>query len=121
MQTITVKCKLILSNEESEAIDKTMAAFAEACNGAIRVGRQIGSTSNVRIHQHCYQDLRAKHSLSANLAVRAIARAAGILKVKDRRHSKVRPSSIDYDARIFSLRAADWTVSLSTVEGRLKG
>lgn len=45
MQTITVKCKLILSDEQREAIDKTMEAFAQACNDAIRrpVSDQPGS------------------------------------------------------------------------------
>ncbi|RMF53943.1 MAG: transposase, partial [Bacteroidetes bacterium] len=46
--------------------------------------------------------------------------AAGILKVKRRRNSTVRPTSIDYDARIFSFREADYTVSLSTVRGRIR-
>lgn len=120
MQTLTVKCKLVLSDEERAAIDATMEAFAAACNDAIAVGREIGSTSNVRIHGECYYDLREKHGLTANLAVRAIARAAGILKVKKRKNSTVRPTSIDYDARIFSFRESDWTVSLSTVNGRIR-
>ena len=121
MQTITVKCKLTLSDDQREAIDKTLVAFANATNDAIGVGRQMGSTSNVRIHGKCYHAIRTAHGLSANLAVRAIARAAGILKVKARKHSTVKATSIDYDARIFSFREATWTVSLSTVEGRLKG
>ncbi|QXD14577.1 transposase [Rhodocaloribacter litoris] len=120
MQTLTIKCKPILSDEERGAIDATMEAFAAACNDAIRVGREMGTTSNVRIHHACYKDLRANHGLTANLAVRAIARAAGILKVRKRRRSTVRPTSIDYDARIFSFREADWTVSLSTISGRIR-
>ncbi len=121
MQTITVKCKLMPSDDEREAIDKTLVAFANAANDAIGVGRQMGSTSNVCIHGKCYHAIRTAHGLSANLAVRAIAHAAGILKVKARKHSTVKATSIDYDARIFSFREATWSVSLSTVEGRLKG
>ncbi len=119
MQTITVKCKLTLSDDQREAIDKTLVAFANAANDAIAVGRQMVSTSNVRIHGKCYYAIRTAHGLSANLAVRAIARAAGILKVKARKHSTVKATSIDYDARIFSFR--EGSLSLSTVEGRLKG
>jgi len=120
MQTLTVKCKLVLSKEQREALDTTMRAFAAACNDAIAVGRRLNTASNIRIHRVCYSDLRARHGLTANLAVRAIARAAGILKVKKRQCSTVRPTSIDYDARIFSFREADWTVSLSTVQGRIR-
>jgi len=118
--TITVKCKLDLTGEQRSAIETTMEAFAAACNDALNVGREAGTTSNVRIHDRCYYDLREDHGLPANLAVRAIARAAGILKVKERRNSTVRPTSIDYDARTFSLKEADWSISLSTVEGRQK-
>src|SRR5690554_3390225 len=117
MQQLTVKCKLVLSDEERAAIDATMEAFAAACNDAIAVGREMGTTSNVRIHGQVYYPIREKHGLTANLAVRAIARAAGILKVEERKNSTVRPTSIDYDARIFSFRESDWTVSLSTVNG----
>ena len=118
--TITVKCKLDLTGDQRSAIDNTMEAFAAACNDALNVGREAGTTSNVKIHDRCYYDLREDHGLPANLAVRAIARAAGILKVKERRHSTVRPTSIDYDARTFSFKEADWSISLSTVEGRQK-
>lgn len=118
--TITVKCKMNLTDEQRLVIDKTMGAFAAACNDALEVGREAGTTSNVKIHDRCYYDLRQDHGLPANLAVRAIARAAGILKVKQRRHSTVRPTSIDYDARTFSFKEADWSISLSTVEGRQK-
>ena len=120
MQTLTVKCKLVLSDKERAAIDATTEAFAAACNDAIAVGREMDTTSNVRIHGECYYDLRSKHGLTANLAVRAIARAANILKVKKRKNSTVRPTSIDYDARIFSFRESDWAVSLSTTAGRIR-
>jgi len=120
MQTLTVKCKLVLSKEHRDALDATMRAFAAACNDAIAVGRRLNTASNIRIHRVCYSDLKARHGLTANLAVRAIARAASILKIKERRNSTVRPTSIDYDARIFSFREADWTVSLSTVQGRIR-
>jgi IS605 OrfB family transposase len=118
--TITVKCTLDLTEGQRSAIETTMEAFAAACHDALNVGREAGTTSNVKIHDRCYYDLREDHGLPANLAVRAIARAAGILKVKERRHSTVRPTSIDYDAHTFSFKEADWSISLSTVEGRQK-
>jgi IS605 OrfB family transposase len=118
--TITVKCKLDLTDRQREAIDKTMEAFASACNDALEVGREAETTSNVKIHDRCYYDLREDHDLPANLTVRAIARAANILKDPDRQARTVRRSSIDYDGRTFSFKEHDWTISLSTVKGRQK-
>jgi len=118
--TITVKCKLDLTDGQRRAINNTMEAFASACNDALEVGREAETTSNVKIHDRCYYNLREDHGLPANLAVRAIARAAGILKDEDRKRSTVRPTSIDYDGRTFSFKEEGWTISLSTVDGRQK-
>ncbi len=34
MQTLTVKCKLLLSEEQRGVLEAAMRAFAAACNGA---------------------------------------------------------------------------------------
>ena len=52
--TITVKCKLDLTKGQRHAIGETMGAFAAACNDALEVGREAGTTSNIRIHDRCY-------------------------------------------------------------------
>lgn len=120
MLILTVQCKLNPTPEQAQAFDETLRAFACGCNTAIEVGREVGTTSNIRIHGFCYHRIRKECGLSANLAVRAIARAAGILKAKECRQSKVRPTSADYDQRIFSFREKDWTVSLTTTQGRIR-
>ena len=69
--------------------------------------------------QHaCYQDLRQKFGLSANLAIRAIARVCAALKVPTKMHSVFEPTSVDYDARIFSFREWDWTCSMTLLHSR---
>lgn len=120
MSILTVKCKLDPTPEQRDSLDRTLVAFAEGCNFALRIGRENGTTSKVKIQMLGYHELRSATGLSANLAIRAINRAAGILKVKKRKNSVVKPGSIDYDQRIFSFREADWTVSLTTVAGREK-
>ena len=82
------------------------------------VGRRLGTTSNMVIHRYCYQTLRAAFGLNANLAVRAIARAAQWLK--DPAAVETASTSIDYDARTLSTNPEATAVSLSTVYGRLK-
>jgi predicted transposase len=98
--TITVKYKLHLTKAQQAAIDNTMEVFVAACNDALEVGHEADTTSNVKIHDRCYYDLREKNGLPVNLAVR--------------------PTSIDYDTRTVSFKEADWSISLSTVESRHK-
>ena len=57
--------------------------------------------------------------MSANLAIRAIARVAGARKSAGKKGYAIgafRPTSVQYDARIFSLK--DGVASLTTLEGR---
>ena len=56
--------------------------------------------------------------MSANLAIRVIARVCATLKVKAKVHSIFAPTSIDYDQRIFSFREWDWTFSLTLLHSR---
>ena len=52
------------------------------------------------------------------LAVRALARVAPRLAKVRTRNSLFKPTSIDYDVRIFSFNEETWTVSLRVLEGR---
>ncbi|BDI19379.1 hypothetical protein ANSO36C_51810 [Nostoc cf. commune SO-36] len=68
-----------------------------------------------------YNEIRALFGLSANLAVRACARVGAnrkTAKQKDKPVKTFKPTSADYDARIFSFREKDWTVSLTLTNGR---
>lgn len=129
-----IACALAPTPAQRRALDATLDAFTAACRQAMRVGRAAGTSANAVIHRRCYRALRERHGLSANLAVRAIARAARRLKgergaeidlaaLEQSRAwvlEDVSGSSIDYDARTISFSAEALTVSLSTVEGRIK-
>jgi IS605 OrfB family transposase len=68
-----------------------------------------------------YNEIRALFGLSANLAVRACARVGAnrkTAKQKDKPVKTFKPTSADYDARIFSFREKDWIVSLTLINGR---
>jgi putative transposase len=118
--TRTVICKLAPTPEQATAIDATLRAFAAACDFAADVARRIGSTNKVKVQQAAYGDIREKFGLSANLAIRAIARACAALKVPAKMHSKFAPTSIDYDARIFAFHEWNWTFGLTLLSGRVK-
>jgi IS605 OrfB family transposase len=118
--TRTVVCKLAPTPEQAADIDATLQAFAAACDFAADVARRIGSTNKVKVQHAAYQDIRDRFGLSANLAIRAIARACAALKVPAKMHSKFAPTSIDYDARIFAFHEWNWTFGLTLLSGRVK-
>jgi len=119
-QVLTLVCKLQPTSSQAEKLEVVLHAFAAACNYANEVVKpQI--TSKTTIQNIVYEDLRAKFGLAANLAVRACARVGAnrlAAKKKDKPVKAFKPTSADYDARIFSFREKDWSISLTTLDGR---
>ena len=119
METIrTLSCKLVVPPPVAARIDATLEAFAQACNVVADWGNEHKKHRQYDLHKGCYRDIRERFGLSANLAVRAIARVAPRLANAKTRHSRFKPTSIDYDARIFKLDVSSETVSLRLIEGR---
>jgi putative transposase len=114
----TLICKLAPTPKQAAEIDATLDAFASACNRIAEVARSIHSTNKVLVQKACYREIRDTFDLSANLTIRAIARVCAALKVPEKAHSTFAPTSIDYDARIFSFREWDWTFSLTLLHSR---
>ena len=119
-QVLTVQCKLSPTYSQAEEIEDTLKAFADACNW-IDQNTPAKLTNKVRIQGLVYQDVRTKFGLSANLAIRAINRVAANRKTALKNRSKVKnfkPTSIDYDARIFAFREKDEEVSVTLLKSR---
>jgi len=114
----TIMCKLDPTPEQASELDATLQAFADACNHIAEVARRIHSHNKVIVQHACYREVRETFGLSANLAIRAIARVCAALKVPENAASTFAPTSIDYDQRIFSFREADWTFSLTLLHAR---
>ena len=119
MKTVrTIVCKLSPTPEQASEIDATLDAFATACNRIAAVCRTIPSTDKNKVQRACYQEIRQTFGLASNLTIRAIARVCATLKIQEKAHSTFQSTSVDYDARIFSFRAWDWTFSLTLLESR---
>jgi transposase len=117
MKTVrTIVCKLKPTPEQASEIDATLDAFAAACNRIAEVCRTLHSTDKNQLQRACYEEIRTTFGLSSNLTIRAIARVCSALKVKQKAHSAFDPTSIDYDARIFSFREWDWTFSVTLLD-----
>ncbi|WP_309732975.1 transposase [Chamaesiphon sp. OTE_75_metabat_556] len=119
-QVLTVSCKLQVTPEQSTKIDGTLQAFAAAC-GYVNETVQPTLMNELAIQSLVYHDVRAKFGLSAQLAIHAIRRVSGNRKTAKKDGKPVgsfAPTSATYDARTFSFREKDWTVSLTTIDGR---
>ena len=117
---LTVSCKLQPTPEQIAKTEATLQAFADACS---YINQIVDSkmTNSVRIQTLVYEDVRVKFRLSANLAIRAINRVAGNRKTAKLAGEEVKafkPTSADYDARIFAYREKEQSVSLTLVGGR---
>jgi hypothetical protein len=76
----------------------------------------------LKLQSLCYYEVRARFGLSSNLAQQVCRRVAGSRKVAQQKNRPVKEFKkpfVTYDsARIFSFREKDWTVSITTVDGR---
>ena len=119
-QTITTACKLKVDSKVAKEIDYTLSTFAVACDW-LNQNTPVKLTNRTVMQSLVYQDVRAKFGLSANLAIQAIRRVCANRKTAQQKARKVKefsPTSISYDARIFSFREDDWTVSLKLLHSR---
>ncbi len=119
-QVLTLVCKLNPTPPQVEKLENVLKAFAQACNYTNQVVKPE-ITSKITIQGIVYEDLRAKFGLPAQLTVRACARVGANRKTakhKDKPVLVFKPTSADYDARVFAFREKDWKASLTTLEGR---
>jgi IS605 OrfB family transposase len=119
-QVLTIVCKINPTPEQVAKIEATLQAFAAACNHINEVV-EPKITHNVTIQNQVYGEVRERFGLASNLAIRAINRVSANRKTAKRMNKPVKkflPTSADYDARIFSFREKDWSVSLTLVGGR---
>jgi putative transposase len=119
-QILTISCKLKVSPSQAAKLDATMDAFMQALNW-VNQNTPEKIVNAVKLQSLCYYEIRARFGLSSNLAQQVCRRVAGARKAARQRNRPVQEFKrgfVTYDARIFSFREKDWTVSLTTVEGR---
>jgi len=119
-QVLTISCKLKVSQSQAVKLDATLDAFVQALNW-VNQNTPEKIVNAVKLQSLCYYEIRARFGLSSNLAQQVCRRVAGSRKVarqKNRPVKAFKSGFVTYDARIFSFREKDWTVSLTTVDGR---
>jgi putative transposase len=116
---LTIQLQLLPTPDQKANLLDTMDRFNEAATFAARVGFDAGVFGQVSIHKLAYKEIRERFGLSAQLAVRAIAKAVECFQ----RDKTVCPvfksrSAICYDRRVMSFKGLT-TVSLWSLAGRL--
>ncbi len=121
-QVTTVACKLKVPVKLVAEIDETLQVFAAACEW-VNDNTPKDLTSKTKMQKLVYNDVRSKFGLSANLAIQALRRVCGNRKTarqKKRNVRKFSPTSVSYDARIFSFKEFDYSISLKLIRTRAK-
>jgi IS605 OrfB family transposase len=114
----TLLIKLSPSKEQYDALLKTMEAFNEACNYISEKAFLTETWGQYYIHHLTYVYVRENYGLSAQMAVRAIAKVSESYKTKkDSIHLFMPHSAMVYDQRILAFKGLD-KVSILTLDGR---
>lgn len=117
---LIAQVKLLPTPEQASALKRTLELANAACNFVSQQAWKAKAFKQYGLHHLCYKDLRAKFPLSAQVAVRVIAKVADAYKLdaKTKRTFKSH-GGIAYDDRILTWRLKDLKVSIWTVDGRL--
>ncbi len=121
-QVTTVACKIQVDKNISSEIDEILSTFAAACEW-VNANTPLELTNKAKMQKLVYNDVRVLFGLSANLAIQALRRVCSnrkTAKVKKRNVRKFSPTSVSYDARIFSFRESDYSISLKLLENRVR-
>jgi IS605 OrfB family transposase len=119
-QVLTVSCKLQVTSEQVSKLDDLLKVFADACEYVNRTVKE-GLANELAMQSLVYNEVRALFGLPSQLAIHAIRRVAGNRKTAKLHGKPVKcfaPTSATYDARTFSFREKDWTVSLTMLGKR---
>jgi putative transposase len=115
---LTVQVKLLPTPEQAKQLLATMRAFNAAATFAARAGFDADVFSAPSIQKLCYRELRERFSLSAQMAVRAIGKAAEVFRRDKTTCPTFKPTgAMTYDERILSWKGID-KVSILTLAGR---
>lgn len=116
----TLKVKLETTPEQAQALHKTMHQFNAARNFVAEKAFELHTANKIELQKVVYHQIREQFGISAQMAVRAISKAAEAYK----RDKSIKPEfdpdgAVIYDQRIMSWKGLD-RVSLLTLNGRVK-
>src|SRR5579883_1020972 len=116
---LTLQLRLLPTADQEAELLATMERFNAAASFAAKVGFAAGVFGQISIHGLCYHEIRERFGLSAQMAVRAIAKAVECFQRDKTACPEFKPrGAICYDQRVLSFKGLT-TVSLWAMRGRL--
>jgi len=116
---LTLKMKLLPTNEQAKALKNTLIEANTACNEISEVAWDKKLFSQFKLHHETYYRIKVSFNLSAQMIVRCISKVTDAYKLDKKAKRGFRPlGGITYDNRIFSYKP-DNIISLWTVDGRV--
>lgn len=116
---LTLKIKLLPSDEQADLLLATMKEANAVCNAISEVAWEHKVFNQFKIHRLCYHDFKSSFNLSAQMLVRCISRVADAYKLDRKIKRSFRPlSAVTYDSRILTYTGT--SVSIWALGGRLK-
>lgn len=117
---LTLKIKLIVNSSQFNSLKRTLIKANSACNFISETAFSKGIFNQFKIHKETYYLVKEKFNMSSQMTVRCISKVSDSYKIdkKVKREYKLL-GGIAYDSRI--LTYTNNTVSIWTIDGRLKG
>lgn len=105
---LTLQLQILPDTDQRKRLLETMRRFTGAATFAARTGFEAGVFSAPSIQKRCYYEIRERFGLSAQMAVRAIGKAAECFSRDKTKCPIFKPlGAITYDERIFSFKGVD--------------
>lgn len=118
---LTHKIKLNTTKEQFNSLLLTTIKFNVCCNFISEFCFKNKLYSKFKVHKQLYYQLKEKYNLSAQLVVRAIDAVCCSYKINKKKQIVFKEkSAVIYDQRILSYKNDFNTISIWTVNGRLK-
>lgn len=115
---LIAQVKLLPTPDQADALKRTLIAGNAACEHVSKRAWQTQTFGQYDLHHLCYRAVREKFKLTAQMAVRCIAKVADAYKLDRKARRKFKPTgSLAYDDRI--LRWLPDSVSIWTLTGRM--
>jgi putative transposase len=114
----TLQVKLLPSSTQHTALLETMHAFNAACSWIAEHAYQQRCASKFQLQKTLYYEIKHRFGLSAQLAIRAIAKTVEAYKRDKSQQVAFRPDgAVVYDERLMGFKGVE-AVSLATLHGR---
>lgn len=112
---LVAQLKLCPTKEQARILKDTLARANAACNHISETAWEQRTFGKYALQKVCYQDVKAEFELSAQMAVRCLAKVGDAYRLDKRSKRRFKPhGSIAYDDRILSWNTHEPSVSIWT-------